>query len=208
MQLEGERRIPASVEKVWAGLNDPAVLHASIPGCESLKAESADRLIATVKLAVGPISARFQGSVDISDRLPGRGYTLTGTGSAGPVGTAKGVAKVMLEAADGQTHLRYVVDVDVSGKIAGLGARLMRRVADANVALFFDRLEVALRPKLASPVPAPIQGAIVDAAAQRLTSSTPTMLAKSRSFELLDRLAWLGSGVGIALAVLMIAGVV
>ena len=35
--IEGEERIRAPVEKVWAALNDPDVLRACIPGCETLE---------------------------------------------------------------------------------------------------------------------------------------------------------------------------
>ena len=59
VNMEGEERIPAPVEKVWAALNDPDILRACIPGCESLEKKSDTELEATVALKIGPIKARF-----------------------------------------------------------------------------------------------------------------------------------------------------
>ena len=48
MELTGEYRIPASRERVWEALNDPAILQQSIPGCESLERSGEDGYAAAV----------------------------------------------------------------------------------------------------------------------------------------------------------------
>jgi carbon monoxide dehydrogenase subunit G len=60
MTIEGEERIEAPIGKVWEALNDPEVLAASIPGCESLKKKSDTELEAVVTLKIGPIKAQVQ----------------------------------------------------------------------------------------------------------------------------------------------------
>src|SRR5687767_3145268 len=96
MQMTGEQRIAAPRERVWAALNDPDVLRQCIPGCQSLDKEGDDRMRAVVEVKIGPIGARFNGAVAISDLNPPESYTITGEGQGGTVGTAKGGAKVRL----------------------------------------------------------------------------------------------------------------
>ena len=56
MNMQGEERISASVDAVWAALNDPETLKACIPGCEALEKKSATQMSATVALKLGPVT--------------------------------------------------------------------------------------------------------------------------------------------------------
>ena len=94
MDMTGEYKIAAPRERVWAALNDPEILRQAIPGCEELNKLSDTELEATAKAKIGPVSARFKGKVVLSDLKPPEGYTLTGEGSGGAAGFAKGEAKV------------------------------------------------------------------------------------------------------------------
>ena len=64
MEMTGERRIPAPRQVVWEALNNPDILKASIPGCQSLEKLGEDQMKATAAVKVGPISARFTGISD------------------------------------------------------------------------------------------------------------------------------------------------
>src|SRR5664279_3845528 len=97
MDMTGERRIPAPRQTVWEALNDPEVLKASIPGCESLEKLGDDQMRATAAVKVGPISARFSGKVQLSDIDPPNGYRISGEGQGGAAGFAKGGANVGLK---------------------------------------------------------------------------------------------------------------
>jgi len=148
MDMTGERRIPAPREKVWAALNDPEVLKASIPGCESLEKLSDSDLKATAAVKIGPISARFTGKVQLLDLDPPNSYRIAGEGQGGVAGFAKGGAEVRL-ADDGDfTLLSYDVKAQVGGKIAQLGARLIDASAKQMADAFFDRFaaEVSATP--------------------------------------------------------------
>ena len=81
MQMNDSQRIPATKEKVWAALNDPAVLKQCIPGCQSLEMTSPTEMIATVVLKVGPVKATFGGKVTLSDLDPPNSYRITGEGA-------------------------------------------------------------------------------------------------------------------------------
>src|SRR4029077_1478675 len=97
MQMNDSQRIAASKEKVWAALNDPAVLKQCIPGCQSLEMSSPTEMTATVVIRIGPVKATFGGKVTLSDLDPPNSYRITGEGAGGVAGFAKGGAAVRLE---------------------------------------------------------------------------------------------------------------
>jgi carbon monoxide dehydrogenase subunit G len=146
MQMTGEYQIAAPREKVWQALNDPEILRASIPGCESLEKLSDTELTAKVTLAIGPIRAKFTGKVTLGDLDPPNGYTITGEGQGGVAGFAKGGAKVHLVEKDGGTVLSYTADAQVGGKMAQLGARLIDSTAKKLADEFFGRFVAAVAP--------------------------------------------------------------
>ncbi len=139
MDMTGERRIPAPRQTVWEALNDPEVLKASIPGCESLEKLADDQMKATAAVKVGPISARFSGKVLLSDIDPPNGYRISGEGQGGAAGFAKGGANVGLKDDGADTLLSYKVNAQVGGKLAQLGGRLIDASAKQMADAFFDR---------------------------------------------------------------------
>jgi carbon monoxide dehydrogenase subunit G len=139
MEMTGEQLIPAPRETVWQALNDPEVLKASIPGCETLTKTSDSSFEAKVKAKVGPVSASFTGAVSLSNIDPPKGYTISGEGKGGVAGFAKGGADVRLEEAEGgQTRLFYNVKAQVGGKLAQIGSRLIEGTAKKLAGEFFE----------------------------------------------------------------------
>jgi uncharacterized protein len=140
MEMQGERRIPAPRQVVWERLNDPETLKQCIPGCESVDKISDTEFTAKVRAKVGPVSARFSGKVTLSDLDPPSGYTISGEGTGGVAGFAKGGATVALSDKDGGTLLTYNVEAQIGGKLAQLGQRLIngaaKKVADEFFANF------------------------------------------------------------------------
>jgi carbon monoxide dehydrogenase subunit G len=160
MQMSGEQRIPAPRAQVWAALNDPEVLKASIPGCESLEPVGADGYTATVTTKVGPVKARFTGQVTLSDIDPPNGYTISGEGKGGAAGFARGGAKVKLADDGDGTLMTYEVDANVGGKLAQLGSRLIDGTARKLADEFFVKFsELAAQAPAAAPEPAPAAAA-------------------------------------------------
>jgi carbon monoxide dehydrogenase subunit G len=154
MDMTGERRIPAPRQTVWDALNDPAVLRQCIPGCESLEKTAENELRATAAVKIGPINARFNGKVQLTDLDPPNSYRISGEGQGGVAGFAKGGADVRL-ADDGEatTLLSYTVNAQVGGKIAQLGARLIDATSKQMADLFFDRFTQVV----AGPAPAVVE---------------------------------------------------
>ena len=158
--MSGEVVLPADKAAVWARLNDAETLKASIPGCESLEKLSDTELQAAVKVKVGPVSARFNGKVNLTDIDAPNSYRISGQGDGGIAGFAKGGANVRLaEEAGGGTRLSYDVDAQVGGKIAQLGGRLIDSTAKRFADEFFAKFA-----QLVGGAPAAVSAAVTPAA--------------------------------------------
>lgn len=139
MEMTGEYKIPASRQKVWEALNDPEVLATCIPGCQELNKDSDTELSATVKSKVGPVSATFKGKVTLSDIDAPNGYKISGEGTGGVAGFAKGGAEVQLADDGDGTLLTYTATGQVGGKLAQIGSRLIDSTAKKMANEFFGK---------------------------------------------------------------------
>ncbi|RFB78969.1 CoxG family protein [Methylovirgula sp. 4M-Z18] len=145
MTMTGEVTLPADRPTIWKALNDPEILKACIPGCQSLERTSDNGFAAIAKLKIGPVSATFKGNVELTDLDPPNGYKINGEGQGGIAGFAKGGAAVKLsDAAEGGTVLSYNVEANVGGKIAQLGARLIDGTAKKLADQFFTNFSAAV----------------------------------------------------------------
>jgi carbon monoxide dehydrogenase subunit G len=160
MEMKGEQRIAAPRAKVWEALNDAEVLRQCIPGCQSLEKEG-DRMKAVVEIKIGPIGARFNGAVTISDANPPESYTISGEGQGGTVGNAKGGARVRLAEVDGGTLLSYEVDAQVGGRLAQLGGPIIDATAKQLAGKFFTKFGEVVEGPGVAPEAAPVAGAQV-----------------------------------------------
>jgi len=151
MDMTGEYRIPAPRERVWAALNDPETLKASLPGCQSLEKLSDHEFAATVVAKVGPVQAKFNGNVTLSNLNPPESYTISGEGKGGAAGFAKGGADVRLIEEGDVTVLTYTAKADVGGKLAQLGSRLIDATAKKMADEFFDNFTRQVAEPVAVP---------------------------------------------------------
>jgi len=172
MDMTGEYHVAAPRQKVWDALNDPEILKQAIPGCETITKHSDTEMSATVRAKVGPVSARFGGKVTISDRDPPNGYKITGEGTGGPAGFAKGGATVKLEDDNGGTKLSYVVEANVGGKLAQIGSRLIDATARQMAENFFAKFAEVVAAS-APAAAAPAAEAAPAAAPQQAAAPTP-----------------------------------
>ena len=215
MDMTGERRIPAPRQTVWEALNNPEVLKASIPGCESLEKLADDQMKATAAVKVGPISARFTGKVQLTDIDPPNGYRISGEGQGGVAGFAKGGANVALTDDGADTLLSYQVNAQVGGKLAQLGGRLIDATAKQMADAFFDRFSKQVQAMSAASAPA-LPHTEAEAVASR-TMAEPVAVAMSAPpsaisiWSLIPRepfglplAAWLGGGVFAVMVLLML----
>lgn len=147
MDINGERLLPVSRAIVWDSLFDTDILMASVPGCQSVEKESDTLYRVTTVLTIGPLKAKFNGTLTIADAQAPDACTLLFEGQGGAVGMAKGSAKVFLEDAEGGTKLTYKADSQISGKLAQVGSRLIESVAKKLSGVFFDKFEEAVKAR-------------------------------------------------------------
>ena len=139
MDMTGEYRIAAPRQRVWAALNDPEILRQCIPGCEEIQKLSDTEMTAKVTAKVGPVKAKFGGKVTLSELDPPNGYKITGEGTGGAAGFAKGGATVKLTDDGAGTVLSYTVQANVGGKLAQIGSRLIDSASRKMADDFFSR---------------------------------------------------------------------
>ena len=144
MDFDGEHRIAAPRAAVWGALNDPALLMACIPGCESLTLSAPDTYAAVLAVRVGALAARFNGTLTLTDIIPAQAYTLKGQGQGGVAGFVSGSARVTLEEEGDSTVLRWVAAGEIGGRLASVGGRLLHGVAVKMASEFFSRLNTKL----------------------------------------------------------------
>jgi carbon monoxide dehydrogenase subunit G len=173
MEMTGEQRIAASRQRVWEALNDPEVLRACIPGCQSLEREGENGFIAVAEVKIGPIGARFKGNVTLNDLDPPNGYTIEGSGNGGVAGNAKGAAKVRLSDDGDGTLVSYEVDAQVGGRMAQLGGPIIDATAKQLAGKFFSRFGEVVTGGLAPAAPATAAAPASAAATPAAVSAAP-----------------------------------
>lgn len=125
MDMSGEERIPASQADTWAALNDPQMLKACVPGCESIERVADNEYQILMVARIGPVSAKFKGKLALSDLDPPNSYAIAFEGQGGAAGFGKGSARVQLVPDGEGTLLRYQAKANVGGKLAQIGSRLV-----------------------------------------------------------------------------------
>jgi len=145
MKLAGTYKLNVKKEIAWNALNDPEILKQCIPGCDSFDKENDNTFSASVTNQIGPMNATFSGTVKLLNIKKNESYTLSGEGQSS-VGFANGSANVKLAEVDGTTLLYYEVDINVGGKIAQLGSRLIDGVAKKMSDYFFGRFADIISP--------------------------------------------------------------
>jgi carbon monoxide dehydrogenase subunit G len=190
MDMTGEFLIPAPRRKVWEALNDPAILQQCIPGCETIERLSDNELQAKVVAKVGPVRAHFGGKVTLSELDPPNGYKISGEGSGGAAGFAKGGATVRLSDEGQGTRLTYTAEAHVGGKLAQIGSRLIDATARKMAEDFFARFSAL--------VGAPAPTAAVEPAAAGEAARPPAAPARKG----LPAMVWV-TGLIVVIAVLL-----
>jgi len=151
--MTGEQFIPLPQQRVWEALNDPQILKACIPGCDSIEKLSDTEYRVAMTAAVGPVKARFSGTLKLSDLDPPHSYSLAFEGSGGAAGFGKGGAQVRLTAEADGTRLAYTAKATVGGKLAQVGSRLVDAAARKMASDFFARFNETVAPPPPEMVP-------------------------------------------------------
>ncbi|MDP6426747.1 MAG: molybdopterin-dependent oxidoreductase [Rhodospirillales bacterium] len=135
----GGHSVPATPEAVWQALIDPVKLAAVIPGCHQLDLVGDNQYRAEVTLGVGPVSGRFKARVRLSEMDAPNSVTLSGE-LDGPLGSSVGSGRVSLTPSAAGTDVSYDYRVEVSGKVAAIGGRMLDGATRVVIGQFFKRL--------------------------------------------------------------------
>jgi carbon monoxide dehydrogenase subunit G len=158
MKVNGDAVLNAPTDKVWAALNDPAVLVRTIPGCQRLETVGPDTYRMTISAGIASIKGTYLGDVSLAEQNPPGSFVLRASGAGGP-GTVSADVKVDLEdLGDGRTKLRYDADAVVGGTIGGVGQRVLTGVARKTAGEFFTAVDDVLTGKalVGAPLGAPV----------------------------------------------------
>ncbi|OPC79223.1 carbon monoxide dehydrogenase [Embleya scabrispora] len=216
MKVQGNAILNAPADKVWAALNDPAVLTRTIPGCEKLEETGPDAYRMTVTMGVASIKGTYLGNVQLTDQVPPGSFMLKASGSGGP-GTVSAEVKVTLEDIDGgRTRLEYDAEAVVGGVIGGVGQRMLTGVAKKTAGEFFksvDKILTGQTPLTAAPkggVPAAVNGTSVVATADGGAVAAPagTYAAPASAFSGDDFAKGALFGAAVALLGAIVGGVI
>lgn len=157
MDMQASRQLAVTQQQAWDALNDPQVLKLCIPGCERIEESAADQYVVGVAVKIGPVAAKFNGKIKLSDIHAPNSYTIGFDGQGGAAGFGKGTAKVSLAPSDAGCELAYTVHAQVGGKIAQLGQRLVDGAAKSMAEDFFRSFDAEMQrmyPATVVPVPA------------------------------------------------------
>lgn len=216
MELSGETLIAAERSAVWEALNDAAVLTACIPGCESMETVSPSERKVLMAVKVGPVRARFKGTIRMDDIRENHGCRMSFQGNGGAAGVASGQSVVTLSDAPGGTLLHYTVNASVGGKLGQVGGRMIDGAAKSMADQFFSAFQARLAPP-APVAPQPPETAVHDQPDELIATPTlsrsenqaPQHIAhSSASLSDTQRVLWfvlgaLASGFGFGLATIL-----
>jgi carbon monoxide dehydrogenase subunit G len=202
MRIAGENVLHAPVSRAWDALLDPAVLVATIPGCERLVATGENSYDMTVTAGVAAIKGTYAGTCVLSDLVEPASLVmkLDGAGAPGTIGATVNVAFSSVD--DETTRVAWDADAVVGGMIGGVGQRMLTSVSKRMAGEFFGNVDKALSGALpaaapvgAAPVGAATGGAAVPVAGQVFTAPTSPSAISSQS----DFVKGIAIGAGLVL---------
>ena len=153
MNVTGEYQFRIARDQVWAGLQDPQILAASVPGVRRLEPTGTDEYAITVDVGVGSVKGTYEGTFALTDKQEGEACTVRARASGRP-GSVDAVAQMRLADRDGGALLTYEADATVTGPLAGVGQRLMGAAARRTTEQFLGALETTIVSPPAAGAPA------------------------------------------------------
>ncbi len=172
MQMNGTRQLAASADQAWQALNDPEMLKACIPGCDKFEAVTDLQYAMGVSIRIGPVAAKFSGTVTLDEVVPPSSYVIHFEAQGGVAGFGKGSSRVQLVPNEDGVELQYQVESQVGGKLAQVGQRLIDVAAKSLAEDFFKRFEAKLSERLQAEQPGSAQGVDSEESKQTVTASS------------------------------------
>jgi carbon monoxide dehydrogenase subunit G len=199
MKVVGDYTFDTSPEQVWEGLLDPAVLAATMPGCEKLELVGENQYEGALNIKVGPVQGKFRGRIALVDIDPPKGYTMKVDGQ-GAQGFVKATARIDIAGEDGKARLSYDGDAQVGGRIASVGQRLLDSSAKAIIKQSLEGLNSTLKAR------AQAEAGGEEAAAPEIAAPSQAefaaKVAKEVAKDIIPKPVWIGAAILIVLLLL------
>lgn len=150
MKVEGEYQFDGPREDVWELVRDPEVLATALPGTQSLDQVGDNEYEGAMNVRIGPVGGEFSGKVLISDEQPPESLTITLEGKGKP-GFVKGSGDVnLIDQGDGTTLMKYEGELQIGGRLASVGQRLLDTTSKSMIRQGLDALNNALAMRMAA----------------------------------------------------------
>jgi len=122
--------VGADIDSVWSVLNDPQQVVVCVPGAQLTEVLDEDHFKGKVTIKIGPVTAKFKGEVEITQRdsntyemaMEGKGADSSGKGGATMI------MSLRLKALEERTEVTCIMSVSITGRIAQFGARMIEAV--------------------------------------------------------------------------------
>jgi carbon monoxide dehydrogenase subunit G len=201
MHIEGEYIFNGPREEVWDVVRDPEVLATALPGTQNLEQVSENEYQGAMHVRVGPVAGAFSGRIVVSDEVPPESCTLTVDGRGAP-GFANGTGHIQLiEQEDGTTLMKYEGEMQIGGKLASVGQRLLDTASKSMVRQGLE----SLNQGLVARIEARTEGKEVEYQPPSETKFAMAV-AKDMAGEMLSQPQTLWAVVAIVAAVAMVVG--
>jgi len=152
MKLQGEYVFNGPREVVWELVRDPEVLATALPGTQSMNKVSDSEYEGKMHVRIGPVGGVFSGRVVVSNEVPPESYTLSVEGRGAP-GFGRGSGDVQLiDQGDGTTLMKYEGELQVGGKLAGVGQRMIETVSKSMTRQGLESLNKALEARMSPQI--------------------------------------------------------
>ncbi len=150
MKIEGEYLFNGSREDVWEIVRDPQVLATALPGTKSLDKVGENEYAGEMNVRVGPVAGLFSGRLIVSNEVEPESCTLTVDGRGSP-GFMNGTGNVFLyDQGDSTTLMKYDGEVQIGGKLASVGQRLLDTASKSIIRQGLEALNLALQARVAA----------------------------------------------------------
>ena len=124
INLKKEYSLDLPQQEVWDAIITPEILAEILPNCDSLKPISIHQFTANIYIKIGPISSKFQSTLEMFDLKEPDGYKFRVQGN-GKKGSMNGQGEIKLFSNGSGTGFTFIAEGNINGIIARVGQRLI-----------------------------------------------------------------------------------
>ena len=131
LNIEETFHVQSSTDKVWAFLTNPEDYLTCLPGATLIEKYDERSFMGSVRVKIGPVMTNYKGKFHFKEIDP-ESHTLLIIAEGmeqGGTGSAKALLKSQLTALEGQTEVKVLAEVELTGKIVQFGRGMIAEVS-------------------------------------------------------------------------------